>query len=70
LNWYDGEGENGITSKRIFEFEETLGAFIFLPLFFLFLSPFFAPPLEDLGILLIFEEEITSSKTSYQMASI
>jgi hypothetical protein len=39
-------------------FEETLGAF------------FHAPSLEDLGVLMIFEEKITSSKTSFQMASI
>jgi hypothetical protein len=44
-------------------FEETLGAFVSLPLFF-------APSLEDLGVLMIFEEKITSSKTSFQMASI
>jgi hypothetical protein len=42
-------------------FEETLGAF---------LSLFFPPSLEDLGVLMIFEEKITSSKTSFQMASI
>jgi hypothetical protein len=50
LKWHDGGGENGITSKRIFLklkcfsplrimtpplFKETLGAFLFLPLFFL-----------------------------------
>jgi hypothetical protein len=46
-------------------FEETLGAFLFLPL-----SLFFAPSLEDLGVLMIFEEKIISSKTSFQMASI
>jgi hypothetical protein len=54
LKWYDGGGENGITSKRIFEvevfsssqninstlFEETLGALLCLPFFF------FAPSLE------------------------
>jgi hypothetical protein len=45
-------------------FEETLGAFLSLPLFF------FAPSLKDLGVLIIFEEKITSSKTSFQMASI
>jgi hypothetical protein len=45
-------------------FEETFGAFLFL----LFL--FFAPSLEDLGVLMIFEEKITSSKTSFQMALI
>jgi hypothetical protein len=41
-------------------FEETLGAFFFSR----------APSLEDLGVLMIFEEKITSSKTSFQMASI
>jgi hypothetical protein len=79
LKWYDGGGGNGITSKSIFLklkcfsliriltfplFEETLGAFLFLP-FFLF---FYAPSVEDLGFLMIFEEKITSSKTSFQMA--
>ncbi len=44
-------------------FEETLGAFLF-PSFF------HAPSLEDLGVLMIFEEKITSSKTSFWMASI
>jgi hypothetical protein len=44
---------------------KTLGAFLFLPL-----SLFFAPSLEDLGVLMIFEEKIISSKTSFQMASI
>jgi hypothetical protein len=63
LKWYDGGGENGITSKRIFEvevfshlkiltsplFEETVGAFLSLPLFSFFfpLLFFFAPSLED-----------------------
>jgi hypothetical protein len=46
-------------------FEETFAAF-----FFFFLSLFSAPSLEDLGVLMIFEEKITSSKTSFQMASI
>jgi hypothetical protein len=47
-------------------FEETFGAFLFL-----FLSLFFsAPSLKDLGVSMIFEEKITSSKTSFQMASI
>jgi hypothetical protein len=55
LKWYDRGGEDGITSKRIFEvevsfssqninfpfFEETFGSFLFLP--------FFALSLEDLG---------------------
>jgi hypothetical protein len=39
-------------------FEETLGAF------------FFAPSLEDLGVLMVFEEKIISSKTSFQMSLI
>jgi hypothetical protein len=77
LKWYDGGGENRITSKRIFLklkcfsllkilttplFEETLGVFLFLPLFF------YVPSLENLGVLMIFEEKITSSKTSFQIA--
>jgi hypothetical protein len=44
-------------------FKETLGVFLSIPLFF-------SPSFEDLGVLMIFEEEITSSKTSFQMASI
>jgi hypothetical protein len=93
LKWYDGGWENGITLKRIFEvevffssqnidfpvFEETLGAFLFVPVFsflsllflsFSFFQYFFlsALSLEDLGALMIFEEKITSSKTSFQMA--
>jgi hypothetical protein len=43
-------------------FEKTFGDF-FLPLFF-------APSLEDLGVLMIFGEKTTSSKTSFQMALI
>jgi hypothetical protein len=46
-------------------FEETLGALVFLPLFLLF---FYAPSLKDLGVLMTFEEKITSSKTSFGMA--
>jgi hypothetical protein len=49
-------------------FEETFGAFLFL-----FLSPlclFSALSLKDLGVSMIFEEKITSSKISFQMASI
>jgi hypothetical protein len=70
LKWYDGGGEHGITSKRIFLklkcfsplriltsplFEETLGAFLFLPFFLLlffnnfslsFFGEFYAPSLE------------------------
>jgi hypothetical protein len=41
----------------------------FLELFFLFLYFFFALSLKGLGVLMIFDEKITSSKTSFQMAS-
>jgi hypothetical protein len=41
-------------------FEETFGAFLFLSLSF-----FPALALEDLGVLMIFEEKITSSKTNH-----
>jgi hypothetical protein len=41
-----------------------------LELFFLSLFLFSALPLEDLGVSMIFEEKITSSKISFQMASI
>jgi hypothetical protein len=44
-------------------FEETLGAFF---LSFSFFS-FYAPSLEESGVLMIFEEKITSLKTSFQM---
>jgi hypothetical protein len=76
LKWYDGGGENGITSKRIFEVEVFFSSqnidFPFylkrlLELFF-FLLFLHAPSLEDSGVLMIFEEKITSSKTSFQMA--
>jgi hypothetical protein len=80
LKWHDGGGENEITSKRIFEVEVFFSSQNILPLYlkrllelsFLFLSFlfFFAPSLEDLGVLMIFEEKITSSKTSFEMASI
>jgi hypothetical protein len=40
-------------------------SFFFLFLFFLF---FYAPSLEDLGVLMIFEEKITYSKTFFQIA--
>jgi hypothetical protein len=59
-------------------FEETLEAFLFLSLFHLFflslfsffniflsLSLFYAPSLENLGVLIIFEEKTTSSKTFF-----
>jgi hypothetical protein len=81
--WYDGGGENGITSKRIFEVEvffssqnidfpfylmRLLELFLFSFFFFLFLLFFYAPSVEDLGVLMIFKEKITSSKTSFQLA--
>jgi hypothetical protein len=47
-------------------FEETFGTFLFLSLSLSLL----ALSLEDLGVLMIFEEKITSSKTSFQLASI
>jgi hypothetical protein len=41
-----------------------------LELLFFFLSlSLLAPSLEDLGVLMIFEDKITSSKTSFQTAS-
>jgi hypothetical protein len=40
------------------------------PLFEETLRSFFAPSLEELGVSMIFEEKISSSKTSFQMASI
>jgi hypothetical protein len=78
LKWYDGGRENGITLKRIFkvevffayqniDFPFYLRRLLELFLFFLFLF-FYALSLEDLGVLMIFEEKITSSKTSFQMA--
>jgi hypothetical protein len=45
-------------------FEVTLGAFF--P--FCFSSFFYAPSLEDSGVLMIFVEKITPLKTSFQMA--
>jgi hypothetical protein len=57
LKWYDGGGENGITSKRIFEVEVSLSSqnvnfpFIWRDSWsFSFSSSFFAPSLEDLGV--------------------
>jgi hypothetical protein len=59
FKWYDGGGENGITSKRIFEVEVFFSyqnidfPFYFRRLFELLFSSFFlffyAPSLEDLG---------------------
>jgi hypothetical protein len=73
LKWYDGGGENGITSKRVFVVEVSFSSqnidfpFYLKRLLELF---FHSPSLEDMGVLMIFEERITSSKTSFQMASI
>jgi hypothetical protein len=76
LKWYGGGGENGITSKRIFDVEVFFSSqnidfpFYLKRLLELFFFPFFHPPsLQDSGFLMIFEEKITSSKTSFQMAS-
>jgi hypothetical protein len=74
---YDGGGENGITSKKIFEVEVFFSSqnidFPFhlkglLELFFFSSLFFIDPSLEDSWVLMIFEEKITSSKTSFQMA--
>jgi hypothetical protein len=65
FKWYDGGEEDGITSKGFLKlkyfsplriltsplFEESLRAFISLPLFFFALSH------EDMGVLMIFEEK-------------
>jgi hypothetical protein len=78
LKWYDGGRENGIASKRNFEIKVFFSSqnidFPFylkrlLELFF-FLLFFHALSLEDSGVSMIFEEKITSSKTSFQMALI
>jgi hypothetical protein len=74
------EGEKVITSKRIFKVEVFFSSqntdFPFYlsrllelppPLFFFF-TFFYASSLEDLGVLMIFEEKITSLKTFFQMA--
>jgi hypothetical protein len=68
-------GGNGITSKKIFKVEVFLSSqnidFPFylrrlLELFFSFCFLFFyAPSLENLRVLMIFEDKITSSKTSF-----
>jgi hypothetical protein len=59
LKRYDGGGENEITSKQIFEVEVFFSSQnIEFRLF------------RTLGVLMIFEEKITSSKTSFKMASI
>jgi hypothetical protein len=62
LKWYDGGGENGIISKG------TLRAFLFLPLFsFSFFLFFYALSPDDSGVLMIFEEKITSSKNFFSI---
>jgi hypothetical protein len=73
LKWYNGGGENGITSKRVFEVEVFFSSQNIDFPFYLkgllelsFFLPFFhASSLEDLGVLMIFEEKITYSKTSF-----
>jgi hypothetical protein len=69
-------GENEITSKWIFEVKVFFSSQNFdFPFYlwrllelFSFSSFFYAHSLEDLGVLMIFEEKITSSKPSFQMA--
>jgi hypothetical protein len=77
LKWYDGGGENKITSKKIFEVEVFFSSRnIDLPFIwrdswsfsFSFSLFLYAPSLEDSGVLMIFEEKINSSKTSFEMA--
>jgi hypothetical protein len=80
LKQYDGGGENEITSKRIFKVEvffsyQNIDFPFYLKRllelsFFLLLLFFHASSLEDSRVLMLFEEKITSSKTSFQMASI
>jgi hypothetical protein len=71
VKWYDGGGENGITLKRSFEVEVSFSSQnVDFPLFEETFRAFFAPSLEDLGFLMIFEEKIISSKTHFQMALI
>jgi hypothetical protein len=73
LKWYDGGGENGITSKSVCEVEVFFSSQnIDFPFYLKRLLKIFfhAPSLEDMRFLMIFEKKITSSKTSFQMASI
>jgi hypothetical protein len=59
--------------KRIFEDEVFFSSQnIYFPFYLKRLLELFvhASSLEDMGVLMIFEEKITSSKTSFQMASI
>jgi hypothetical protein len=71
LKQYDGGGGNRITSKGFFKVEVFFSFqnidFPFYLNRLLELSPFFhALSLEDSGVLMIFEEKITFSKTSFQ----
>jgi hypothetical protein len=79
LKWYDLWRENRITSKRVFkvevffssqniDFPFYLKRLLELSFFSLSLS-FHIRSLEDLGVLMIFEEKITSSETFFQMTS-
>jgi hypothetical protein len=72
LKWYDGGRENRITSKRIFEVEVFFSSQNINFPFYLkgLLELFYAPFLEDSGVSMIFEEKITSSETSFRLASI
>jgi hypothetical protein len=75
LKRYDGGRENGITSTRIFEVEvffysQNIDFPFYLKRLLELPFLFHAPSLENSGVLMIFEEKITSSKTSFQMALI
>jgi hypothetical protein len=76
LKWYDRGGENRITSKKNFEVEAFFSSqnidspFYLKRLLKLFFFLFYALSLEDSGVLIIFVEKMTSSKTSFQVASI
>jgi hypothetical protein len=62
LKWHDGGGEIGITSKRNFDVEVFFSyQNIYFPFYLKRLFEFFyTQSLEDLGVLMIFEEKITS----------
>jgi hypothetical protein len=69
LKWYDGGGENRITSKRIFEIEVFFSSKNIDFPFYLkrLLEPFLhALFLEDSGVLMIFEEKITLQKHLFE----
>jgi hypothetical protein len=71
LKWYDGGGEHGIRSKMISKVEVSFPSqnvnfpYIWRNFWSFY---FFAPCLEDFGVLMLFVEKITSSKTYFQMA--